>query len=266
VRHEPQLRPFAALSVGWTGYRDALPRSIRETSGSRRSPARVPAGSAERLRSLSLPKTFAAHGIGVGGFSDCAAGLASRRSRQAWNCHLRARTDSTAQHCTALHSTGCTALDHSTGQSSTAQHWTVKICREDCQHWTTASTGQSRSAEKTAWPISGSSSRVEPAPPKFPVSPPSSLRGFRRPSDHTLAANGGFRTVKRVRDPPYNPTYTGSQGSLGSPKPESARALAAPIRNAQMIGAMHDVEVTVAGGAAGGDEWVAVGAIDHGKG
>jgi len=189
------------------------------------------------------------------------------------------------QHWTVKH---CTALDsqdlqrgalHSTGQSRSAertastvpalddcQHWTVKICSEDCQHWTTASTGQSRSAEKTAWPISGSSSRVEPAPPKFPVSPPSSLRGFRRPSDHTLTANGGIRTMKRVRVPPYNPTYTGSQGSLGSPKPESARALAAPIRNAQMIGAMHDVEVTVAGGAAGGDEWVAVGAIDHGKG
>ena len=160
MRHEPQLRPFAALSVGWTGYRDALPRSIRETSGSRRSPAQVPAGSAERLRSLSLPKTFAAHGIGVGGFSDCAAGLASRRSRQAWNCHLRARTDSTAQHCTALDAQHwTTALDsqalHSTGQSrsaerSTAQHWTVKICREDCQHWTTASTGQSRSAARTA--------------------------------------------------------------------------------------------------------------------
>jgi len=150
VRHEPQLRPFAALSVGWTGYRDALPRSIRETSGSRRSPAQVPAGSAERLRSLSLPKTFAAHGIGVGGFSDCAAELASRRSRQAWNCHLRARTDSTAQHCTALDAQHwTTALDsqalHSTGQSrsaerSTAQHWTVKICREDCQHC--ASTGR----------------------------------------------------------------------------------------------------------------------------
>jgi len=53
------------------------------------------------------------------------------------------------------------------------------------------------------WPRGVSASRAEPAPTKFPVSPASLLRGFRRPVNRTLAATGGIRTVKRVRVPPY---------------------------------------------------------------